>query len=599
MSTDISDKIIAVLPEILPRLYPLGTIKGKEFRVGNIMGEAGDSLSINMKTGLWADYANPGMKGKILALFAARNNGSFNDGLKEVIQLLKLPPPIKSAKYKKPKKDWIFFTSIVSATKPIRYLINERKLDHQMLMASGVAYKDNEYVFLGYDEAGDLAYAQYTSCIRDEDGKKKVRFSVGPKMCLWGMNSVTENYDKLFITEGVIDALSFRTKGYNAVSIPGGVNSTEWIELSWNFLSQYETIYICFDSDEPGQKAANLAAGRIGVSRCKNLRFKAKDANDALLIGEDFEIAIQDASDFFPSMFISSGEIREKVWNEMLSGPPENTGDALMGWTGKSGPIFRIRPGESTIWTGYAGGGKSTALLQHIAYSVLVKNKKMALASLEMPSTMSLIKLITQACGFFIENKATFNAIYDRIADNIFIYDCIGNAKMADLINFFEYSIARHGVTEVILDSLMKTDIDIDGDKSSVAHLFDTLIDSCKKMQAHHHIVAHPTKGDDTDFTKIPSMNSVKGIQELTANVDNVLVVWRNKIKQGTIEGMMRKGSHEAAMKRDREWGDSRIIIAKNRIGQDLGKIEAWFNTSNYRFREEFEQDTDQPYIQL
>lgn len=595
MNTDISDKLISSLPEILPRLYPLGKIKGKEFMIGNLLGEVGDSLRINIRTGVWCDFSSPNLKGKIIGFFAARN-GSYPEGMKEIAQLLKLPPPVKSIKYKKPKTDW---QQVDCAAAPIKYLIRERGIPKELLLQSKIRWKDDEYIFLGIDEEGVLAYAQYTKIKRDEKGKKQVRFSLSPKLCLWGMDSVTEHFSSIIVTEGVIDALSFRANGHNAVSIPSGVSSTEWIELSWNFLSQYESIIISFDSDEPGQKAATLVAGRLGVARCKNLRFKAKDANDAHLNKESFEEAIANCSDFFPTLFLSGNDIREKVWNEVLAGPQENVGSALFGWTGKSGPRLMIRGGECTIWTGYAGSGKSTALLQHAAHAICIEGKKIALASLEVPSITSLIRMLTQACGFFLTTRESFDDVYARIADNIFLYDCLGSAPLASLLEFFEYSISRHGVNEVILDSLMRTDIDIDGERSRVAQMFQSIIDSCGRTGAHYHIVAHATKGSDIKFEEIPSMNSVKGIQEVVANVHNVIVCWQNKIKHGTIEGLIRKGATDQAFERDREWGDSRFVICKNRTGQVLGKIEAWFNSKNYRFREQFDQDSDIPYIEL
>jgi predicted P-loop ATPase len=58
---------------LLPEWFPAGKWNGKEFRVGNIRGEPGKSLSVNTLTGAWADFAETKHRGNdILSLFAAK-----------------------------------------------------------------------------------------------------------------------------------------------------------------------------------------------------------------------------------------------------------------------------------------------------------------------------------------------------------------------------------------------------------------------------------------------------------------------------------------------------------------------------------------------
>ena len=44
---------------------------GREFKAGNLRGDAGDSLSINMDTGRWADFATGARGGDLISLYAA------------------------------------------------------------------------------------------------------------------------------------------------------------------------------------------------------------------------------------------------------------------------------------------------------------------------------------------------------------------------------------------------------------------------------------------------------------------------------------------------------------------------------------------------
>lgn len=57
--------------QLLPQWFPAGRWEGHEFLVGNLGGEAGDSLRINSNTGMWADFAGDDKGGDLVSLYAA------------------------------------------------------------------------------------------------------------------------------------------------------------------------------------------------------------------------------------------------------------------------------------------------------------------------------------------------------------------------------------------------------------------------------------------------------------------------------------------------------------------------------------------------
>lgn len=95
------------------------------------------------------------------------------------------------------------------------------------------------------------------------------------------------------ITEGEIDCLSaYQMQGnFPVVSLPDGAGDnkgntgavTKALKAAYDYLQSFESIVISFDSDEPGQKAAEVAAELLG-SKAKIMAKdpKAKDANDFL-----------------------------------------------------------------------------------------------------------------------------------------------------------------------------------------------------------------------------------------------------------------------------------------------------------------------------
>lgn len=62
---------LGACPDLLWRWFPAGRIVGREFVVGDLHGRPGESLSINLDTGLWADFASTERGGDLVALYAA------------------------------------------------------------------------------------------------------------------------------------------------------------------------------------------------------------------------------------------------------------------------------------------------------------------------------------------------------------------------------------------------------------------------------------------------------------------------------------------------------------------------------------------------
>lgn len=73
--SDISQFAASLLPRaeyLLREWFPAGKLSGSEYKLGSLQGDEGESLSINVKTGLWADFATGQSGGDLLALYAAR-----------------------------------------------------------------------------------------------------------------------------------------------------------------------------------------------------------------------------------------------------------------------------------------------------------------------------------------------------------------------------------------------------------------------------------------------------------------------------------------------------------------------------------------------
>lgn len=81
-NNDIVEAARRYAADLLRYWLPTGKLVGGNWRVGNIHGEAGDSLSIDLQTGQWVDFADAARRGSnLVALYAAMKDMSFADAV--------------------------------------------------------------------------------------------------------------------------------------------------------------------------------------------------------------------------------------------------------------------------------------------------------------------------------------------------------------------------------------------------------------------------------------------------------------------------------------------------------------------------------------
>lgn len=102
-------------------------------------------------------------------------------------------------------------------------------------------------VFLYKDGNGKIVYRKWRS-LAEKDFS-----SQGEAKTLFMLDAADQNKD-LIITEGELDALALRTFGYNAVSIPAGASSIDWLEACRPLLRTYDRIVFWGDADKQGRE---------------------------------------------------------------------------------------------------------------------------------------------------------------------------------------------------------------------------------------------------------------------------------------------------------------------------------------------------------
>lgn len=226
----------------------------------------------------------------------------------------------------------------------------------------------------------------------------------------------------------------------------------------------------------------------------------------------------------------------------------------------KTHKLFALRDGETTLWAGVGGHGKSE-LLGEVCTSLLIQEQKVAIASFEMRPHQTLDRQLRQFIGLgdaHLDDRLRrdyyeqFKAVCDA---RLWLYDHHGTCPTNRAIAFARYCFKELKVKHVVLDSLMKMIKDED-DYNAQKHVIDEITALARDYGGHAHVVAHLKKKEkETDH---PDRNDVKGSGSIVDQVDNVCMVWRNKQKEADLD---------AGKPVDPSTADTVVFVKKQRNG--------------------------------
>lgn len=264
----------------------------------------------------------------------------------------------------------------------------------------------------------------------------------------------------------------------------------------------------------------------------------------------------------------SSGDYAQQVV-DYFHGPEGNKGASLP-WKVASGKIG-FRPGETTLWGGFNGSGKSMVLGQ-ACVNFCRNGQRVVIASMEMRPMLTLARMCRQEYGRTppVSAISQFHAWTDPV---MWLYDQLGAVRQDKMLAVLRYCADQLKADHFVIDSLMKCGIGED-DYNAQKHFIDQLCTIGRDSGMHIHLVAHSRK--QKDEMSAPGKMDIKGTGTMTDQVDNVVTVWRNK-KQ---EEEARKGIIGTDP-------DCLLICDKQRNGEWEGKIGLFFNPDTFSFSDQ------------
>ena len=285
-----------MLESLLTAWFPAGRREGPEFKVGSLRGEPGKTLSINLRTGVWSDFAS-GEKGgrdpvSLLAAIRGCEQGEAARELDEILQTGAVEQ--RTAPVAKSKSEEWTPLPLVPKDAP------KANLKHYRFgnPSRHWEYLDANGDLIGYvcrfDVEGKKEICPLTWC-RHESGRESWWWKAFPKpRPLYGLQDLAANPTKpVLLVEGekCRDAAAPLLQNAVVMSWPGGAKAVRYAD--WSPLAERK-VWIWPDPDEAGQQAAETIAQILGsaaasVQILRIARTDKWDIADAIEEGWDAE----------------------------------------------------------------------------------------------------------------------------------------------------------------------------------------------------------------------------------------------------------------------------------------------------------------------
>jgi twinkle protein len=274
-----------------------------------------------------------------------------------------------------------------------------------------------------------------------------------------------------------------------------------------------------------------------------------------------------------------AGEFLDEIESEIAN--PVVDVSQTMPWT-KTHSGFQFRAGEVTLYAGGNGGGKSMVTGQ-IAMGLIKQGQRVMIASFEMKPKRTLFRMLRQFAGENIDfprymDKARYlSNLIGRMRAfahaNLWLYDQQGTVTAQQVIAVSRYSAVELGVQHIFIDSLMKC-VSGEDDYNAQKAFVDELTSLARDHNVHIHLIHHIRKLQSEEIK--PNKNDIKGSGSISDQVDNVLMVWRNKKKEHDAQN----GSVDPMIP------DAYLMCEKQRNGESEDWYSLWYLKDSQQFVE-------------
>ena len=384
---------------------------------------------------------------------------------------------------------------------------------------------------------------------------------------LFGQHLWRDSGKMIIITEGELDALSISRTNQNkfpVVSIKTGAQGAKkdiQKELEW--LESYESVVLCFDQDEHGQKAAVECAKLFSPNKAKICTLPLKDANEMLLANKTKELTdcIWASKPYRPDGIILGTDIFEELLKEDKHITAKYPFECLNSKT------HGLRKGELVTITAGSGVGKSS-FCRHVALELLKQNFSVGYIALEETYKHTALNIMGMSIKKSLHltregiDEEEFTKAYNNTVgtSKFAMYNNVGYSVADDLLSKIRYFAKSLDSDFVILDHLHMAlsslgDDNTNDERKLIDYFVSKLRALVEETKIGFILVSHLSRAKDGNKgyeDGLPvTMNSLRGSASIAQLSNMVIALSRDLQADGNI---------------------TQVNVLKNRFSGETGK---------------------------
>lgn len=396
---------------------------------------------------------------------------------------------------------------------------------------------------IGYDEEGCIIFPYYKDGILVNvkkrknlgNGKKEFTQTKDSEKTFFGIDMVKDQKE-LIIVEGEMDVLALAEENIYAVSVPqgGSDNKLECLaNCSNEFLKSFDWYVIAVDNDNVGNGLKENLIQRFPRDKIKIVNWNQyKDANEALIAGEDLHKFIDNASFLQTDGLIDFCDSWDDLYSELFEAD-KNYYET--GWDDFDN-LVKLRTGHLMVVTGYPSRGKSTFvdnLLINLAKKYDIKHLVATFETSTGGYYRSLFEMYKQKPFWEIKrddsgiSEVLGSEAFDFITNHFMMFDNKRLWTIDSICERTEIEVMKHGIKTLVIDPYNRLKNDYkDREDKYIGLILSKLCMLAKKLDILVIFVAHPKK---PDAEKMPDMYSISGSGDWYNMADYGIVVHRER----------------------------------------------------------------------
>ncbi len=442
--------------------------------------------------------------------------------------------------------------------------IPDRGITQQTCEKFGVTQDAGKHYYPYTDDTGVLC----ASKVRQVADKSFSIIGNFNRARLFGQNLFHSGGKYVTVYEGELDALAgYQLTGsqWPSVSIRNGAQAAlKDCKAQYEWLNSFENIVICFDADEPGQKAAKEVAELFG-QKAKIVKHKSgyKDACEYLQAGATKEFVNEwwKAETYIPDGIVNAADL----WEEVLK--PEQAAEAMYPWKGLNKLLYGLRRAELITVTAGSGLGKSQFLREILYHLLKTTDWKVGGLFLEESTRKTARSIMSLHANKLLhlpdtpvtesELKEAFDATLGT--NRVYLFDHFGSSDVDNIANRIRYMVKACDCRVVFLDhiSIVVSGLDNGDERKAIDNMMTKLRTLVQELEVTLICVSHlrrPQGNAGHEDGQAVSLSQLRGSGAIAQLSDAVITLERNSMAENESE------RHK-----------TRVAVAKNRYNGYTG----------------------------